>query len=83
MKLIVRGAVYTIDNHLILIVYFIVDVTVGFVTTQFAIDEADVNVSVCVQLEAGIQTSLNIDIELINATAEGNSFFVNITTYHH
>ena len=52
--------------------YFIVDVTVGFVTTQFAIDEADVNVSVCVQLEADIQTSLNIDIELINATAEGN-----------
>lgn len=52
--------------------YFILVVTVGFVTTQFAIDEADVNVSVCVQLEADIQTSLNIDIQLINATAEGN-----------
>ena len=52
-------------------------------TTQFAIDEADVNVSVCVQLEADIQTSLNIDIELLNTTAEGNSFFVNITSYHH
>ena len=70
MKLIVRGAVYTISNYSLFI--FHLDVTVGFVTTQFAIDEADVNVSVCVQLEADIQTSLNIDIELINATAEGN-----------